>query len=80
MRLALLVLAHNLAKFLRCLVLPREMAQWSLTTLRERLVKIGAKLVRHVRQLVFQMAEVAVPKELFAQILQRIWALAPAPG
>jgi len=79
-RLALFVLAYNLANFLRRLVLPREMAQWSLTTLRERLVKIGAKLVRHARQLVFQMAEVAVPKELFAQILQRIWTLAPAPG
>ena len=80
MRLALFVLAYNLANFLRRLVLPKEMAQWSLTTLRERLVKIGAKLVRHARQLVFQMAEVAVPKELFAQILQRIWTLAPAPG
>ncbi len=79
-RLALFFLAYNLANFLRRLVLPREMAQWSLTTLRERLVKIGAKLVRHARQLVFQMAEVAVPKELFAQILQRIWTLAPAPG
>ena len=79
-RLALFVLAYNLANFLRRLVLPREMAQWSLTTLRERLVKIGAKLVRHARQLVFQMAEVAVPKALFAQILQRIWTLAPAPG
>jgi len=79
-RLALFVLAYNLANFLRRLVLPREMAQWRLTTLRERLVKIGAKLVRHARQIVFQMAEVAVPKELFAQILQRIWALALAPG
>ena len=78
-RLALFVLAYNLGNFLRHLVLPREMAQWSLTTLRERLVKIGAKLVRHARQLVFQMAEVAVPKALFAQILQRIWTLAPAP-
>jgi len=56
------------------------MAHWSLTTLRERLVKIGAKLVRHARQLIFQMAEVAVRKALFAQILHRIWALAPAPG
>ena len=78
-RLALFVLAYNLANFLRRLALPPEMAHWSLTTLRERLVKIGAKLVRHARQLIFQMAEVAVPKALFAQILHRIWALAPAP-
>ena len=79
-RLALFVLAYNLANFLRRLALPPEMAQWSLTTLRERLVKIGAKLVRHSRQLIFQMPEVAVPKELFAEILRRIRALAPALG
>ncbi len=56
------------------------MAQWRLTSLRERLVKIGAKIVRHARQVIFQMAEGGVPKELFAQILHRVWALAPAPG
>jgi hypothetical protein len=38
---------------------------WSLTTLGEKLVKIGAKVVRHGRHLTFQLAEVAVPRELF---------------
>ena len=44
------------------------MNQWSLTSLREKLVKIGAKVVRHGRYVIFQMAEVAVPRELFQDI------------
>jgi len=54
-------------------------AQWSLTSLREKLIKIGAKVVRHARYAVFQMAEVAVPKELFEQILRLIDELRPRP-
>ena len=79
MRLALFVLAYNLGNFLRRLVLPKEMARWSLTTLRERLVKIGARLTRHARRLVLQMAGVAVTRGLFAQILSRIRPLSPVP-
>jgi len=78
-RLALFVLAYNLGNFLRRLVLPKEMARWSLTSLRERLVKIGARLTRHARRLVLQMAEVAVTRDLFAQILSRIRLLSPVP-
>jgi hypothetical protein len=78
-RLALFVLAYNLGNFLRRLVLPPEMARRSLTTLRERLVKIGARLTRHARRLVLQMAEVAIPRDLFAQILNHIPLLSPAP-
>ena len=40
------------------------------TSLREKLIKIGAKVVRHARYAVFQMAEVAVPNELFEKILR----------
>ncbi len=43
-----------------------------MTTLREKLIKIGAKAVRHAKYVTFQMAEVAVPRELFAAILERI--------
>src|SRR3712207_8028920 len=50
--------------FLRTLALPAEVAQWSMTTLRERLVKIGARLVRHGRSVIFQMAEEVVPRRL----------------
>src|SRR3954471_4605656 len=71
-RLQLFALAYNLANFLRSLALPDEVAHWSLSTLREKLVKIGARIVRHGRYLVFQLAEVAVPRALFAAILRRI--------
>jgi Transposase DDE domain group 1 len=54
------------------LALPEDVEQWSLTTLREKLVKIGARIVRHGRYVVFQLAEVAVPRALFGEILRRI--------
>ena len=76
-RLQLHALAYNLANFLRSLALPQEVEQWSLTTLREKLVKIGARIVRHGRYVVFQLAEVAVPRALFAEILRRIDRLRP---
>jgi hypothetical protein len=61
----------------RTLALPEEVEHWSLTTLREKLVKIGARIVRHGRYVVFQLAEVAVPHSLFASILRRIDDLRP---
>ena len=70
---------NNLANFLRSLALPDSIAQWSLTTLREKLVKIGARIVRHGRYVVFQLAEVAVPRALFAKILRRIDRLRAPP-
>ena len=79
-RLALFVLAYNLGNFLRRLVLPESVRHWSLRSIQVKLIKIGAKVVRHARQVIFQMAEVAVSKQLFAQILKRIWALAPGAG
>ncbi len=75
----LFALAYNLANFLRTLALPDAVAQWSLTTLREKLVKVGARIVRHGRYVVFQLAEVAVPRALFAEILRRIDRLRPRP-
>jgi hypothetical protein len=45
---------------------------WTLTTLREKLLKIGAKVVTHAKYVTFQLAEVAVPRKLFAAILDRI--------
>jgi hypothetical protein len=71
-RLQLFALAYNLGNFLRRLALPRSVKHWSLTTLREKLIKIGAKVVTHARYVIFQMAEVAVPKRLFRAILERI--------
>jgi len=71
-RLQLHALAYNLGKFMRTLALPKEVDHWSLTTLREKLVKIGAKVVRHGRYVTFQLAEVAVPRSLFEKILSLI--------
>jgi hypothetical protein len=71
-RLQLHALAYNLANFLRTLALPKEIERWSMTTLREKLVKIGAKVITHARYTVFQMAEVAVPRKMFAGILAMI--------
>ena len=53
MRLQLHALSYNLANSLRTLALPAEVAQWSLSTLRDRLVKIGTKIVRHGRSIAF---------------------------
>ena len=52
---------------------------WSLTSLREKLIKVGAKLVSHGRYVAFQMAEVAVTRRLFAKILRLIAELRPPP-
>ena len=78
-RLQLHTLAYNLGNFLRTVALPDAVEQWSLTTLRDRLIKIGGKIVRHGRYVTFQMAEVAVPRALFADILHRIDRLRPKP-
>ena len=78
-RLQLHSLAYNLANFLRTLTLPEAVSHWSMTTLRNRLVKIGAKIVRHGRSVTFQMAEAMVTRGLFQQILDAIAALRPLP-
>jgi hypothetical protein len=71
-RLWLFVMAYNLGNFLRRLVLPRKIKHWSLRSLLVKLIKIGAKVVRHSRYVMFQMAEVAIDKRLFAEIIARI--------
>jgi len=70
-------LAYNLANFFRTLVRPNEVERWSLTTLRETVVKTGAKMIAHARYTVFQVAEVAVSRDLFRQILGLIGGLRP---
>jgi Transposase DDE domain group 1 len=65
---------------MRTLALPEAVKQWSLTSLREKLVKIGAKVVRHGRYVIFQMAEVAVPRGLLQDILRLIAELRPPPA
>jgi hypothetical protein len=79
-RLQLHALAYNLANFLRTLATPVEIETWSLTSLRERLIKTGTRLVRHARYAVFQFAEAALPRRVFAGILARINGLRGPPA
>jgi hypothetical protein len=58
---------HGISPFPSVWTLGREI--WPLTTLRDRLVKIGAKIVRHGRSITFQMAEASVPRDLFQKML-----------
>jgi hypothetical protein len=78
-RLQLHALAYNLGNFLRTLATPEPIKDWSLTSLKEKLIKIGAKVVSHGRYVAFQMAEVAIPRSLFADILRLIVELRPPP-
>ena len=78
-RLQLHALAYNLGNFLRTLATPEPIKDWSLTTLKEKLIKIGAKVVSHGRYVAFQMAEVAIPRNLFANILRMIAELRSPP-
>ena len=78
-RLQLHALAYNLGNFLRTLATPEPIKDWSLTSLKEKLIKIGAKVVSHGRYVAFQMAEVAIPRQMFEEILRLIAELRPQP-
>src|SRR5438132_1672194 len=78
-RLQLHALAYNLGHFLRTLATPEPIKDWSLTTLKDKLIKIGAKVVSHGRYVIFQMAEAAIPRQMFQEILQLIAELRPQP-
>src|SRR6202048_117793 len=79
-RLQLHALAYNLGNFLRILATPEPIKDWSLTSLKEKLIKIGAKVVSSGRYVAFQMAEVAISRHLFADILRLIAELRPPPA
>ena len=80
MRLQLHALAYNLGNFMRTVAMPGTAQPWSLNSLREKLIKIGAKVVTHGRYVTFQMAEVAVPRQMFAEILSLIAQLRALPA
>ena len=79
-RLQLHALAYDLGNFLRTLAMPKTAKPWSLISLREKLIKIGAKVISHGRYVTFQMAEVAVPKQMFREILSLIVRLRTPPA
>ena len=78
--LQLHALAYNLGNFMRTLAMPKAAEPWSLTSVREKLIKIGAKVVSHGRYVTFQMAEVAVSRPMFADILALITRLQATPA
>jgi hypothetical protein len=79
-RLQLHVLAYNLGNFMRTLAMPDPIKHWSMTSLKEKLIKIGAKVVSHGRYVTFQLAEVAVSRQMFADILSLIARLRAPPA
>ena len=88
-RLQLHALAYNLATFLRCIELPEAMADWSLTSLQLKLIKIGARVVRHARAIIFMLAEVpsqarwcgrSLPRSTDYERLRRALDLNPDPN
>lgn len=79
-RLQLHALAYNLGNFMRTLAMPKTAEPWSLTSLREKLIKIGAKVVIHGRYTTFQLAAVAVPRQMFKEILSLIVQLRAPPA
>jgi len=64
---------------MRMLAMPKTAEPWSLTSLREKLIKIGAKVVSHGRYVTFQLAEVAVSRQMFKDILMLIARLRVLP-
>jgi hypothetical protein len=79
-RLWLSVIAYNLGNLWRRLVLPRRIDGWSLTSLQQRLVKTGGRMVKHARYYWLMLAESHLTRRLFVSMVRRIDALAVATG
>jgi hypothetical protein len=79
-RLMLSLIAYNLGTLWRRLVLPKKIENWSLTSLQQRLVKTGGRLVKHARYYWLMLAESHLTRRLFGSMIRRIDALAAATG
>ena len=66
-RLSLFILEYNLGNFLRRLFLPKAVKHWSLRSVQVKLIKMGGRLVRSSRRLIFQLSEVSVPRRMFQE-------------
>lgn len=78
-RLWLSLIAYNLGNLWRRLVLPRRIEKWSLTSLQQRLLKTGGRMIKHARYYWLLLAESHLTKRLFGAMLRRIAAL-PRPA
>jgi hypothetical protein len=79
-RLWLSVMAYNLGNLWRRLVLPKRIDNWSLTSLQQRLVKTGGRLIKHARYYWLLLAESHLTRRLFRAMVRRIAALPVATG
>ena len=79
MRLWLSLIAYNLGNPWRRLVLPKRIDNWSLTSLQQRLVKTGGRLVKHARYYWLMLAESHLTRRLFGSMVRRIEGL-PVPA
>jgi hypothetical protein len=79
-RLWLSLIAYNLGNLWRRLVLPARIGNWSLTSLQQRLVKTGGRLIKHARYYWLLLAESHLTRRLFGSMLQRIAMLPSAAG
>jgi hypothetical protein len=77
-RLMLSLIAYNLGNLWRRLVLPKKIENWSLTSLQQRLVKTGGRLVKHARYYWLMLAESHLTRRLFGSMVRRMEAL-PVP-
>lgn len=78
-RLWLSVIAYNLGNLWRRLVLPKKIEKWSLTSLQQRLVKTGGRLIKHARYYWLLLAESHLTRRLFGSMVRRIAGL-PLPS
>jgi len=79
-RLWLSLIAYNLGNLWRRLVLPKRIEGWSLTSLQQRLVKTGGRLIKHARYYWLVLAESHLTRRLFASMLGRIAGLSLPAG
>ena len=78
-RLLLCLIAYNLGNLWRRLVLPQRISNWSLTSLQQRLVKTGGRLIKHARYYWLLLAESHLTRRIFGSMLRRMEAL-PLPA
>jgi hypothetical protein len=79
-RLWLSLIAYNLENLWRRLVLPKKIGNWSLTTLQQRLVKTGGRLIKHARYYWLMLAESHLTRRLFGSMVRRLAALPVLTG
>ena len=79
-RLWLSVIAYNLGNLWRRLALPHRISNWSLTSLQQRLVKTGGRLIKHARYYWLLLAESHLTRRLFGSMLLRIAGLSLPAG